>query len=670
MKAFREYFRSPAAKGKKVTGLFGIKGLTSSDGLTKFATSSLARAQSLAHDLRSPSLNKPQAGPLEIRKLDELSDTLCRVVDLAAFLRITHPDPKMVDAAQQVHELLFGFMSELNTSKDLFQLVQTALQNSETQGEEKIVAQLLKHDFLKNGVQYKQDTNRQNKFIELSNDISVNGQCFLLGCGDRQTDDLELSPAELKGSSPALLAKLSRLGATSSSIWQGKIRVPASMPHISEHLLATATNPNTRKKVWRHLRSASKQQVQRLDIVLKDRHELAQLAGYDTFANYELGDKMMKNSENVNRFLTSLATSVKPLASRELQKIGAPSAPWDYNFVLSQYRSQLRRTVSPPSFELTGVFHAINELIQTLYGLRFEPGNILPGEVWDPEVHRLDVYDGNEKVGVVYCDLLSRPGKQPNPAHFTIQCARQLYPTNEKQLPIIALVCDFEKHSRTGTVTMQYGDVQTLFHEMGHAIHSMVGRTRLHNVAGTRCATDFVELPSILFEKFASHPAVLKMMKPELDASQFLAKQAKIDAATEYWETWHQLSLSFLDQALHGEPFLKCGSSTSVARQITDQYTLYDKAPLADQHTEQFAHFGHLISYGATYYSYLFDRSLASMTWELLFQQQSSWDEGGHRFKEQVLQWGGARDPLECIESLFGREVEPSAMAKSLANRL
>lgn len=669
MKAFREYFRTPAATGKKVTGLFGIKGLNSAEGLTNFAATSLARAKSLAHDLRSPSF-KLQAGPAEIRKLDELSDTLCRVVDLAAFLRIAHPDHKIVEAAQQVHELLFGFMSELNTSRDLFHLVEAALKNSETQGEERIVAQLLKHDFLKNGVQYELDTKRQNKFINLSNDISINGQNFLLGCGDRQVDDLELSPSELKGSSPALLAKLSRIEAASSSIWQGKIRIPASMPHIAEHLLATATNTETRKKVWHHLRSASKQQVERLDGVLKDRHELALLAGYDTFANYELGDKMMINSENVNRFLTSLAHSVKPLASQELQKIGAPVAPWDYNFVLSKYRSQLRKTVSPPSFELTGVFCAINELIQTLFGLRFEPGNILPGEVWDPEVHRLDVFDGDEKVGVVYCDLLSRPGKQPNPAHFTIQCARHLYPSNEKQLPIIALVCDFEKHSRTGTVTMQYGDVQTLFHEMGHAIHSMIGRTRLHNVAGTRCATDFVELPSILFEKFASHPAVLETMKPELDATQFLAKQAKIDAATEYWETWHQLCLSFLDQALHGEPFLKCGSSSMVARQITSQYTLYDKAPLADQHTEQFVHFGHLISYGATYYSYLFDRSLASMTWDLLFQQRSSWDKGGRRFKEQVLHWGGARDPRECINALFGKNVEPSAMAQSLANQL
>jgi len=653
---FSEHFATPARTLGTATGLFGIKGLTSPTGLTRFAQASLVRAQSLARELQS---FEQTPGSLEIRKLDELSDTLCRVVDMAAFLRISHPSTQMADAAQQVHELLFGFMSELNTSRPLFWLVERALKNPEVQGEARKVGEILLHDFQKSGLQYDTDPNRQDTFVQLSNNISIQGQYFLMECGIPPSQDLILKPQELLGVSPVLLARLAV--PSSAMLLKGQICIPGDQPHVAEHVLATASNPETRQKIWRHLRSAPTEQVDRLDSLLKDRLDLASLAGYNNYADYELSDKLMQNSGNVDRFLTSLATSMRPLATQEIAQLGTVSAPWDYSYYLTKRRASMRGW-NLPSFELPAVFDALATLVKRLYNLRLEPGDVATGEVWAPEVRRMDVFDGHKRVGMIYLDLLSRPGKQPNPAHFTIQCSRKL-PSGEHQLPIIALVCDFVGQAPQ---QLHFHDVQTLFHEMGHAIHSMIGRTELHNVSGTRCATDFVELPSILFEKFASHPDVLKMMSPKLDTTKFLSRQAKIEKITEHWEVWHQLCLSFLDQALHGSAFSATPSSQAVANEITQRYSLYPSADMTSQYTQQFAHFGHLVSYGATYYSYLFDRCLAAMAWDILFKDSANWDHGGPKFRDEVLKWGGARDPHESLVGLFGQEFDPAQVASSL----
>ena len=152
------------------------------------------------------------------------------------------------------------------------------------------------------------------------------------------------------------------------------------------------------------------------------------------------------------------------------------------------------------------------------------------------------VSDTDGHIAVLYCDLFSRAGKTPNPAHFTLRCSREILPAELEemshmahgfsspiaaatdgmavsfnpsrntyfQLPTIALICDFSKPT-AGPTLLNIHDVRTLFHEMGHALHSILGRTALQNVSGTRCATDIAELPSVLMEHFAFSPSVLAL---------------------------------------------------------------------------------------------------------------------------------------------------------------
>ena len=200
-----------------------------------------------------------------------------------------------------------------------------------------------------------------------------------------------------------------------------------------------------------------------------------------------------------------------------------------------------------------------------------------------PEVRRLDVFQDTEgHVAVLYCDLFAREGKAANPAHFTLRCSRQI-PESELtqqhkdieyvsdgmatsrssitgktyQLPTIALICDFPHPSKTNTPTLlSFRDVQTLFHEMGHAIHSILGRTSMQIVSGTRCPTDFAELPSVLMEYFAADPSVLSLFARHWETDAPLPYQLVVEAL-ELQDRWQglqtetQILYSLVDQAYH-----------------------------------------------------------------------------------------------------------------------
>ncbi|EWC46832.1 hypothetical protein DRE_03844 [Drechslerella stenobrocha 248] len=332
----------------------------------------------------------------------------------------------------------------------------------------------------------------------------------------------------------------------------------------------------------------------------------------------------------------------------------------------------------------------LSRLFSHLYGVRFAPAATAPGEVWHDDVRRLDVLsDTDGHIAVVYCDLFQRAGKNPNPAHFTVRCSREILPADIPhdndgmatapsasgalyQLPTIALICDFSSSpSTTGTNTpplLAFHEVTTLFHEMGHAIHSILGRTAYHEVAGTRCATDFAELPSILMEHFAHSPAVLALFARHhaTDAplpQELLRRRMLASTHLEHSETYQQALLALLDQELHAGPPMEIASSTRVYAQLEAEHALL--APGYVPGTAWQGFFTHLFGYGGLYYSYLLDKAIADRVWTAVFANDPLSRDAGERYREEVLRWGGARDPWRCVGSLLAREdlAEEAAVA-------
>ena len=193
-------------------------------------------------------------------------------------------------------------------------------------------------------------------------------------------------------------------------------------------------------------------------------------------------------------FLQSLSRSNKPFAEANLRPLKedklqyegpAPFQIWDRNFYQSRYerfhqhKHNLYSDPLTPYLSVGTVMQGLSRLFTCLYGIRFVPKETQTGEVWHQDVRRLDAYDESGHIGTMYCDLFERPGKELSPpAHYTIRCSRKLDPEDEDdaisrdgyQLPVIALVCDFSPNTNRPSF-LSWNEVETLFHEMGHALH-------------------------------------------------------------------------------------------------------------------------------------------------------------------------------------------------------
>lgn len=528
-----------------------------------------------------------------------------------------------------------------------------------------------------------------------------------------------------------LLAALEKSPALLASSQSSQIcLIPALATWEFPTILRYATNADARRVAYNALNTSGRSNVDVLERLLRRRAELAKLTGYTSYGQMTLGDKMAQNPDNVDKFLRALESHHRPMALSKIDELralkGADLDAWDRDFYAEQYMRNRARwqsgSHSPISsfFSVGNVFSGLSQMLSSLYGIRLRPSAMQPGESWNDDVVKLEVVEedtaaasGETIIGTIYADLFSRPGKPPSAAHYTVRCSRRLDDDDAEgdfafgrlddggqvdaahgrpgglasllevvdarsnpgrqgkyQTPIVVLVCDFVRPSNaSGPSLLGWNEVETLFHEMGHAIHSMIGRTEYHNVSGTRCATDLVELPSILMEHFISSPAVIGLVAkhhstglalPYAELEKHLAYTKALDSL----DTHHQILLALLDQAYHSERRDdRQFDSTREMNSLHSELGLlpYD-ARAAANHTWQ-GSFTHLFGYGATYYSYLFDRVLASRVWKQVFADAPLDRNAGERYKQELLKWGGGRDGWEMLTRLL-RESDTLDMGK------
>ncbi|KAK2766290.1 Mitochondrial intermediate peptidase [Arachnomyces sp. PD_36] len=702
-KFWSDFSEKGASLRQKGAGLVQNQFLTRPEGFRQFAQVSLQKCQKIVAKVLAASTTEDYINIA--RDLDRLSDLLCRVIDLSDFIRAVHTDQAVEEAATQAYALMFEYMNVLNTTTALNDQIKRAIADPAVTAhwseEEKVTANILMKDFAKSAIHL--PPGDRQRFVDLSNDISQLGPDFV-NLAEPAKPYLTFSKSHLRGLDPQLVRKLQR--------WPW-VALPMSgeVPSIA---LGAVHDEATRKEIYTACRTSSNEQVDRLNELLEKRAELAKLSGYPSFAHMTLSDKMAKTPEAVSNFLTALNTSNGSGVHGELSKLlslkrmDQPSArrlyPWDHMYYVNRYAnehsvSRKSRDLSLVSsyFSLGTVMQGLSRLFSRLYGVRLVPREPSPGETWNSDVRRLDVIDETDgHIAVIYCDLFARPGKSPNPAHFTLRCSREIsqeeiaesatspysshpndgMPTGIKrgtnslyQLPVIALICDFTPSQSSNwppTLLSQYS-VQTLFHEMGHAIHSILGRTSLQTISGTRCATDFAELPSVLMEHFATAPEVLSLYArhwetdapiPESVVRSMALKRYEQDSTHGSLDNETQILMALLDQACHTSKASssEINSTEIYHRVFSENGSLFDLPQNGGAPTSWQGFFGHLYGYGATYYSYLFDRAIASKIWGDVFQKgEASVDrKAGERFRNEVLQFGGGRDGWKCVAGVLG----------------
>uniref|UniRef100_A0A3Q4G605 Mitochondrial intermediate peptidase a n=1 Tax=Neolamprologus brichardi TaxID=32507 RepID=A0A3Q4G605_NEOBR len=551
---------------QKNVGLFGVPELSCPAGFQVATETALKNTERLVEKACSSS-----PGVQTVQCFDQLSDELCKVADLADFIKVAHPDPAFREAAEKTC-IEIGTVVELNTNVELCKSLKNLLDNPD------IVAQL------------DPDTRR---------------------VADLFMFDFEISGIHLdRKEAVALHVKLLDLN--------NEFLVGSHMPNriarsaIPEHLhLNFATEGSFIQIGGLHADSPS-------DLTAKD-------------------FKMMRGMK-------------KKLSPRHSELM-----PWDHPYLSGVLRAEynIEPSLYSPYLSLGSCMEGLNNLFSQLYGVSLMSEQPRAGEVWSEDVRKLAVVHETEGLlGYIYCDFFHRQDKPHQDCHFTIRGGRQCQETGQYQLPVVVLMLSLPHPTKGAPTLLTPGMMENLFHEMGHAMHSMLGRTRYQHVT-TRCATDFAEVPSILMEYFATDYRVISQFARHYETGQplpesMVARLCESKKVCGAADTQLQIFYAVLDQIYHREPQNR--STTEILKDMQQKFYGLPYAP----NTAWQLRFSHLIGYGAKYYSYLMSRAVASMVWKQCFIEDPL-NEMGERYRREMLAHGGAKEPMLMVEMLQRR---------------
>ena len=407
------------------------------------------------------------------------------------------------------------------------------------------------------------------------------------------------------------------------------------------------------------------------------RIEKAKLFGYDNPADYILADCMAKNHQTVDAFLASVWAPSLEAAKREaaaLQEMmnedlpGEKLQPWDWWFYAEKLRKAkyaLDEEEIKPYFELSNVRKGAFGVATKLYGLQFEPLKDMPVYNKEVEVFKVTEADGT-LVGILYTDYFPRAGKRPG-AWMNNILPQYVDAEGVDHRPVIINVGNFNKPTAGNPSLLSMDDVETLFHEFGHALHGLLSKAHYKSLSGTNTPRDFVELPSQFMENYAYKPEVLKTYAFHYQTGEVIPDEliAKINAAGKFnqgFVTTELLSASILDMDFHELTSAEGLDVNAFEKQSLEKMHMIDEIIVRYRPT----FYNHIFTtgYEAGYYSYTWAAVLDADAFAAFKETGDLFEpETAKRFRH-LLEQGGTRDAQELYLEFRGKEADPKNLLR------
>ena len=607
-------------------GLYSIKGLNKPNDFLKLASSSIDECntirQNLSNKLSSSNIiisNKEDASII-LKELDDISNIVCCVIDAAELCRNTHSEIEWRNYAEKVFGMLSSYISELNSDDTLYKIlvqVTTSSNYNELSQEEQRFSIVLKNEFERDGIHLSID--KRNDIATIQNHITNCETTFSQNI--IQSNNKEISKPLPYKNDILNIVPYHLLPQQDAHDNNNSIQI-SSDSTITNTILKHSTNPSLRKDVYMHANTTCKQNLDVLNALIHYRNTVANKLGFDSYSHYFLRDKMIKHPDNVNTFLNNINKRVKQYVKKDYEILqtlkkyheGPESSsneihPWDNAFYYSLYKEQkynLDPNLLSSCFTIQRCLHGMKILVDKLFDIQMEQVQINDksnDKAWCNNLMKYKfIYQGND-IGLLYLDLYPRDDKFVHAAHFTIQCGcyNSTNPTansddsSKVQIPIVALVCNL-----SSSTTISHSEVETLFHEFGHVLHSLLSKTQFQHLSGTRTCVDFVETPSLLLENFvwdANFLSLLSNHSIDIDVlkNQFIPSRN----ALKYLDIQTQCLYARFDQIIFGpnSSIWDPNSTNNATTQIFESLHRENSMPFANG-THWHTRFGHLVSYG------------------------------------------------------------------------
>ncbi|MFC4175660.1 M3 family metallopeptidase [Microvirga sp. GCM10011540] len=405
------------------------------------------------------------------------------------------------------------------------------------------------------------------------------------------------------------------------------------------------------------------------------RAERAKLLGYATFADFKLADTMAKTPDAVLKLLNEVWTPARERARRERDDLQTQAqsqgdnieiAPWDWRYYAEQVRMarhNLDEATIKPYFQLDRIIEAAFDTAHRLFGLTFEELQDFPR--YHPDIRAWQVRDsGGAPIGIFIGDYFARSSKRSGAWMSAFRSQERL--TGDIR-PIIVNVMNFAKGGPGEPSLLSFDDARTLFHEFGHALHGLLSNVTYPLLAGTSVSTDFVELPSQLYEHWLSQPDILRRYATHYRTGEPIPEELlqRLMAARNFnqgFATVEYLASAFVDIDLHrladpGELDAAAFEKQSLERiGMPREIIMRHRTP----------HFAHVFSgdgYSSGYYSYLWSEVLDADAFTAFEETGDAFNgELADKLKRFIYSAGNLRDPAEAYKAFRGRLPTPDAL--------
>jgi peptidyl-dipeptidase Dcp len=615
--------------------------------------------------------------------LENAGELLSKVQGVFGALTGAETNPQLQAVNREVTPLTSALRDEVRLNEKLFQRIKAVYDKRATLRltplQNKLVEEVYK-GYVRAGASL--DPPKKEQLKKINAELSM----LTLKFGDNQLHDTNAyklvidNDEDLKGLPPSVVstgAETARAGKTPGQ-WVYTLQAPSIWPFLQyadnralrQQIIAAYTSRGNHDDEWDNKKVLSR--------IAALRVERAQLMGYKTYADYVLEENMAKTPAGVYSLLNQLWTPARSVALKEAADLQAMIDKGGGNFKLEAgdwryYTEKVRKAkfdldelALRPYFKLDNVVQGAFAVATKLYGITFTPLPDLP--VYHPEVKAYEVKDANgDHLAVFLTDYHPRPGKRTGAWTGSLRGGYVRDGTVVR--PIVTNVCNFSRPAGDEPALLTLEEVNTLFHEFGHALASFLGKVPYPTVA--RFPRDFVEVPSQIMENWCLEPEVLKLYATHYKTGEVIpaALVEKIEKSAQFNQgfiTVEYLAASFLDMDWH--------TLTTTAEQDANAFekASMDKIKLLREIPPRYRspYYTHVFSggYSAGYYAYIWSEVYDKDAFQAFKEKGNLFDQPTAKAFRRLLEQGGTVDAMTAYKTFRGRDasVEPLLKARGL----
>lgn len=614
--------------------------------------------------------------------LSYAGESLTNVASIFFNLNEANTDSLMQKVAEEVSPMLNEYQMSILFNEKLFDRIKKVYDKKEELNLNKEDEKLLKETyklFADNGANLsKEDKSKLAKIreqldlatLKFGNNVLAATNAFTLTLTDT---------AELDGL-PQFVIDAAALEAKNRNIngWVFTLQYPSYAPFMQY-----SNRRDLREKMW--MASNSKcvngefDNCKLVKQIVDLRIQEANLLGYKTYSEYALIDRMAKNPETVNNFLSNLLNKSLPYAKKDVDAIKVFAKenglteelmPWDFSYYsekLKKAKYSINDELLKPYFKLENVQQAIFALADSLYGLKFIEANDIP--VYQKEVKVYDVKDANGRhMAVLYMDFFPRESKKGG-AWMTSFREQSISKEGKEKRPFVSLVTNFTKPTETEPSLLTFDEVTTLLHEFGHALHGILAEGTYSSLTGTNVPRDFVELPSQIMENWATEKEYLASFAKHYKTGEVIPEELidKIVLAKNYLNGYYsvrQLTFGINDMAWHNSESVPQDDVITFEKNATKECRVVPDI----KETAFSPSFSHIFAggYAAGYYSYKWAEVLEADAFQLFKEKGIFNKEVADSFRKNILSMGSIEDADVLYRNFRGRDPKPDALLEKM----